>query len=239
MAGKVGVKTRSTSRFTGVTLFAAQNKYQAFVKIDGKRIHLGMWRSERDAAIARDRAVLHHRLDRSLNLPRIGRRRGPASPEDLVYEARVTEKKQQSTSRYFGVAWDARRSRWAAIICVGERRSVQIAQYDDETDAALAYDRVVRHLLGPKALLNFPKKRLKPMTLADARNAARRLLKKRTTSTYRGVCWNLRRQMWVAQVNHPSHQRNIGFFHVEEDAARAYDKVAKRIWRARATLNFG
>lgn len=59
------------------------------------------------------------------------------------------------SSRFCGVYWHKQRNKWAAKIMHGGRRRY-LGCFIDEVDAALAYDREKRTLLGPEAKLNFP-----------------------------------------------------------------------------------
>jgi hypothetical protein len=47
------------------------------------------------------------------------------------------------------------------------------------------------------------------------------------TSHHRGVCWSKQRQKWQAEIKVGPRRRNLGHFENEDDAARAYDAVAK------------
>jgi hypothetical protein len=49
------------------------------------------------------------------------------------------------------------------------------------------------------------------------------------TSRFRGVYWNQVSKMWRVNVHHCFREHHIGFFHDEEEAARAWDKEALRI----------
>ena len=219
-----------TSRFWGVTLFRKHGRYQAFVKVNGKRIHLGMWLDERAAAIARDRGVLHFDLDRKLNLPRTSKRLGPAAPGLLRQQAR-RDSKRDASSGYIGVSWDARRRRWTSVICTGGRTRIQIAQFDDEESAAIAYDRVAREIHGDKATLNFPERRLRSASVDEMRRWARKLFKKRKSSRYRGVvACACSRQPWLAKITCREARKErellLGTWGTEEEAALAYDRAA-------------
>lgn len=62
--------TRGTSHFLGVTWSLACSKWAAQIKVDGKHIHLGVFTSETDAALARDEASRRYFGEfASLNFP--------------------------------------------------------------------------------------------------------------------------------------------------------------------------
>jgi len=53
-------------------------------------------------------------------------------------------------------------------------------------------------------------------------------------SGYRGVCFNKSKKRWQATIS----GKFIGRYKIKEEAARAYDKEAKKLWGKMAVLNF-
>jgi hypothetical protein len=64
-------------------------------------------------------------------------------------------RKSRGTSRFKGVSWNARRRKWVAAIRLN-RKAIYLGLFDDEIEAARAYDLKARELFGPYAYLNFP-----------------------------------------------------------------------------------
>ena len=63
--------------------------------------------------------------------------------------------KQNSSSRYKGVAWHKHTKMWAARIGVNGRR-IALGYFDNQIDAAKAYDKAAKKHHGEFAVLNFP-----------------------------------------------------------------------------------
>ncbi len=61
---------------------------------------------------------------------------------------------------------------------------------------------------------------------------------KPTTSPYKGVSWDKRRNKWVSNIGHDYKLIYLGSFDVPEDAARAYDVKAKELHGEFAYQNF-
>jgi hypothetical protein len=67
------------------------------------------------------------------------------------------KRKLGGTSRFKGVFWDARSGKWvAAISCRGKK--IHLGRFDNEVEAAQAYDRMAIRLFSEFAHLNFPQK---------------------------------------------------------------------------------
>jgi hypothetical protein len=220
----------------------AGSRFLAYVDAgEHGRVAVGRWDTERDAALARDRAVLWFGLDRTLNLPRVSRTLGACPPERLREEALARADAQRSpSSRFIGVCWEPRYRKWSAY-----HRGQFIARFDLETFAAIARDRVALHVDGRRAQLNFPTRRNAPATVLQMRSWARETNRQRTTSRYRGVHRNRNappERPWGAQIApvRSGRQRvlHLGFWPTELDAARAYDRAALFYLQTRAVLNF-
>jgi len=86
--------------------------------------------------------------------------------------------------------------------------------FDDEEDAARAYDAEARRKLGSKAVLTFP---AEGETSAEGKSAKGVAMSSRFT----GVAKH--HGGWQALITHGGRRKYLGFFKREEDAARAYD----------------
>ena len=64
------------------------------------------------------------------------------------------------------------------------------------------------------------------------------MIPKKGTSKYKGVSWNKQEKKWCAQIRIKGLQTKIGFFEDEIEAAKSYDKAAKKHFGEFAYLNF-
>jgi len=85
-----------------------------------------------------------------------------------VQNARNKRPKHNGSSRYKGVYWHISYRKWAANIrCNGKQK--YLGRFDDEIEAAVAYDRKAELLFGEFAYLNFPQ-------LTEFRKFARKII---------------------------------------------------------------
>lgn len=69
-------------------------------------------------------------------------------------------------------------------------------------------------------------------------NANRRKLRDGKQSKFRGVTWAKDKQRWQAQIGFRGKNIMLGRFKTEEEAARAYDKEARKLYGEFARPNF-
>jgi hypothetical protein len=67
----------------------------------------------------------------------------------------IRRNKSTITSGYKGVSWYRRDSRWRAYVVI-DAKQTHLGYFDDEVEAAMAYDKAARELFGEFARVNFP-----------------------------------------------------------------------------------
>jgi hypothetical protein len=126
-------------------------------KLRGKKITLfvGAWPTEREAAMAHDRAALHYhpRATQWLNFPHLASRLKAADAKVLQAESRAIFK-ATTYSRFRGVTSERRTGQWRAVIRRGGEVHM-LGAFDSEEEAAEAYDKAAVRLQGKHARLNF------------------------------------------------------------------------------------
>jgi hypothetical protein len=172
---------------------------------------------------------------------------------------------QKKTSHYRGVCWYKNSKKWVATITYDGKQH-NLGYFEDEEEAARAYDKEARAQRGDNAKLNFAaegERHLKAKKAAEeertraakaaekeekkAEKKAAALKKKAATkaakkpSCFTGVYpTGCAVYPWKATIRINNRDQHIGKFETEVQAARAYDNVAKQYpgLRRKRKLNF-
>ena len=205
-------KKETSSRFEGVSWNKLEQRWKPSIKVGGKQRHLGTFASEECAARVWDKAA---RAARGPDAP-ANFADDPAALEALL----AAEPEKAKSSRFVGVNWCKTKQRWKAQLRIdGKRRS--LGNFTSEESAARVWDKAARELRGPDTPANFADD---PLALAAALKAEP---KKKTSSRFVGVNWEKRRQRWKAQIRAGGKHRHLGYFVLEEVAARAYKRASE------------
>ena len=143
---------KRVSRFVGVAWDEKRRKWKVTLnELDGKDRTIGRYDDEREAAYARNKAVLDAGLEgrRRMNAvdehgvlvpPGAPHRRAKASviaPDPLA----VTK---YGVSKYWGVTWDRKGRVWRAQYTDGDGKRKSVGRYGNEEEAAYAYNDAIR-----------------------------------------------------------------------------------------------
>lgn len=71
-----------------------------------------------------------------------------------------------------------------------------------------------------------------------SQNGANQVKKRKSSSQYKGVYWDKKREKWIAGIGFRNKELYLGGFNLEIDAAKAYDKKAKELFGEFAITNF-
>lgn len=131
---------KSTSKYLGVSKDKTRDKWRAMIVVDNKKLWLGRFDSEEDAANAYNQmAKIHFKEFANLNkLP------------NMVFK---DKRKKNKTSDYIGVHFCNRDKRFSARIVINGKR-IYLGNYINEKDAAIAYNKKAIEIFGQHANLN-------------------------------------------------------------------------------------
>jgi hypothetical protein len=215
--GQGGEVGKQSSQYRGVSWNKRDNKWRAEIYYEGKSHNLGSFEDEEEAGRTYDKAARLHTMEKAqLNFP--------TKNEQTAKEAKQQRwvKCGEAGSKYRGVSWYKRDNKWETQIqCDGKQHS--LGSFEDEDEAARAYDKAARAQHGEKAQLNFP---------AEGESGSKQ------SSKYRGVNRKKSKLKWVASISYDGKLHHLGCFEDEEEAARAYDRAARAHKGEKAQLNF-
>lgn len=84
--------------------------------------------------------------------------------------------------------------------------------------------------------LNNQRKNLRICSSSENKRNTR--FRSNNTSGYRGVSWNIAAKKWQSTIGHNGRRRHLGYFDSKEEAAIEYDKMAARLHKEFASLNY-
>jgi hypothetical protein len=148
------LKTETTSRYRGVFRDPGNpiHPWVASISPAKESLYLGAYPTERQAALAYDRAALHYfGTDAELNFPKLRSKLRPADVRVLQAEA-YKQYKATTKSRFRGVY--PRAGRWSATIYESKQQRY-LGMFDTEEEAAEAYDRAALRQRRTRLRLNF------------------------------------------------------------------------------------
>jgi len=201
-----------------------KKKWRSEIRVCGKRRTLGLFEEEAEAARAYDAEARKHLTEETLpKQVQYGTSNFPAGERGAIKAAAAP-----TSSRFRGVYWHKQiggTSKWTAQIRLSGK-SKNLGSFDDEEEAAHAYDAEARKHFMEETLprqsqsggFNFPASERGPI-----KDAAKPI-----SSAYRGVNWDKRKGKWKTQLALGGKKKHLGHFEDEEDAARAYDAEARK-----------
>lgn len=139
----------NTSGYKGVHLFRQTNRWQVYIAINGKWLHLGYYDDLIIAARVYDAAA--RRYFGEFARPNFPDQPTTSETEKLLDDAL----NHQFSSRYIGVSWRPDNQRWRAYVKVNGRLK-SLGNFDTQEEAARARDRAAKAIFGDAVVLNFP-----------------------------------------------------------------------------------
>ena len=224
---KQRLRSSTSNSYCGVTKVG--ERFVAQIYANQQTQGLGTYDTPMEAALAFDRAVIHHRLSTSnLNFPN--------DYYDDVIRTKKRNRPSPNTTAYKGVYKS--NNRFQAMIGVGGKTNY-LGSYDTAKEAAVAYDRVAIHYLFPSsAKLNFPD----GLPIDDEnydetmKPTKKRRLASRNTTGFTGVVKN--RKRFKAQIYFDGKTKNLGTYGTAKEAALAYDRAVVQHKLPSSKLNF-
>lgn len=141
-------------------------------------------------------------------------------------------------SKFKGVVWQSRSNGtgfWKATIIVNGK-AIYLGRFETDLEAAKAYNRAASEHFGEFAHLNDIT--LEPSTLISSDRVIKAQIGRSNSSGFKGVSHDKVRNKWVAQLRYQGEWYLRKRFDSAEEAARAYDEVARSVFGVTAKTNF-
>lgn len=136
--------SHSKCKYKGLAWKKSIQKYEVKIQLNKKCMYIGVFENEIAAANAYNYyAKLYFGEFARLNDV-------PYMPKEEWEKYSMSNKK---SSKFRGVFWDKRTGKYVSQIWDG-KRNIKIGEFDDEEEAALAYNKKALELKGDKAILN-------------------------------------------------------------------------------------
>lgn len=149
-------KSGTSSKYKGVCWNTLKSRWMAGIKVNQKRIHLGLFEVEEDAARAYDNAALEYFGEFALlNFPKNPCPCPPLPTIELPTPI-PSHLQRNNTTGYRGVSFDHSRQKYAAVVKI-HGKGISLGRFTTAEQAARVRDRKELELRGDKAILNFPR----------------------------------------------------------------------------------
>jgi hypothetical protein len=198
------------------TYYAARSKYRR-----GKTIRIYMHREIAKRAGMSTSSLIDHRNRNGLDNRRTNLR--SASQTQNRANCRLYT---SNTSGFKGVSYDKRTGLWAAKLN-HSGTCKWLGRFATRKEAAAAYDDAARRYFGNYANVNG----------VSCGYTSPLGMRRNNTSGFRGVCWIKRQRCWRACIYVNPKYVYLGYYSDKKDAARAYNRAARKYFGPRAYQN--
>jgi hypothetical protein len=223
-------KENGSSRFKGVRVAFSKKTWEAYIAdSEGRHITLGVWPNEVEAAEAHDAGAKFYQGEfAALNFPE----KVIESTDEKELKRRAKQARGNQ-SGFYGVNVQKSTGNFAARITIEGKHVGVVGGFDNEEDAARAYDSAQRFYNPGSVRLNFDDSTPKDLdTIRRETRAARK-----NSSPYLGVK-PLGRGTFAARIDIEGKGVHLGSFTDEVEAAKCVDACLRYLYGTEAKTNF-